>query len=137
MNKVVMIGNLVKDPEIREVKIGNDTIKKCKFRIAVARINAESQADFFNVVVWRGLAESCYKFLKKGSKCCVIGRLQNNIYETQDGQKRYSIDIVADEVEFLNRVIDNNSITEERVVNEQPLVSDADLIPTDDDQMPF
>lgn len=137
MNKVFMIGRLVKDPEMRDVKVGDDTVKKCRFRIAVERRNAEGQADFFNVVVWRKQAENCGKYLKKGSKVSVIGRLENSSFTGKDGKEVQNTDIVAEEVEFLNRVVGNENSDEQRVIDEQPLVNNADLMPIDDDQMPF
>lgn len=137
MNKVFMTGRLVKDPEMRDVKVGDDTVKKCRFRIAVERRNAEGQADFFNVVVWRKQAENCGKYLKKGSKVSVIGRLENSSFTGKDGKEIQNTDIVAEEVEFLNRVVGNENSDEQRVIDEQPLVNNADLMPIDDDQMPF
>lgn len=137
MNKVFMTGRLVKDPEMRDVKVGDDTVKKCRFRIAVERRNAEGQADFFNVVVWRKQAENCGKYLKKGSKVSVIGRLENSSFTGKDGKEIQNTDIVAEEVEFLNRVVGNENGDEQRVIDEQPLVNNADLMPIDDDQMPF
>ena len=90
------------------------------------------QADFFNIVVWRGQAENCHKFLKKGSKCCIIGKIQNSSYE-KDGVTRYTTDIVADEVEFLG------GRTEGGEVPPKPTDSNgsADLEPIDDDSLPF
>ena len=137
MNKVFMTGRLVKDPEMRDVKVGDDTVKKCRFRIAVERRNAEGQADFFNVVVWRKQAENCGKYLKKGSKVSVSGRLENSSFTGKDGKEIQNTDIVAEEVEFLNRVVGNENGDEQRVIDEQPLVNNADLMPIDDDQMPF
>jgi single-strand DNA-binding protein len=101
MNKVVLIGNLTRDPELSKIPSG---ISVCKFSIAVNRkfANADGQrdTDFFNITTWRGLGENCAKFLKKGNKVCVIGQIQTRIYE-QDGVKKYVTDIIADEVEFL------------------------------------
>ena len=81
MNKVMLIGNLTRDPELSTTNSG---VSVCRFSIAVQRSfrnnEGEREADFFNIVVWRGLADNCHKFLKKGSKCCVIGRIQNGIF---------------------------------------------------------
>lgn len=137
MNKVFMTGRLVKDPEIRDVKVGEDDVKNCRFRIAVARKSTENQADFFNVVVWRKQAENCGKYLKKGSKVSVIGKLENSNFTGKDGKEVQTIDIVAEEVEFLNRVADNEKVDEQRVIDDTPLVNNVDLMPIDDDQMPF
>ena len=90
MNKVIMIANLAADPEVRTTQNG---VSVCTFRIAVQRKVANQQgvreADFFSVVAWRQLADLCGRFLKKGSKACVIGSLQNREYEAKDGSKRF------------------------------------------------
>jgi single-strand DNA-binding protein len=82
-------------------------ISVCTFSVAVQRRFAnqqgERQADFFNIVTWRALADNCGKYLKKGSKVFVAGPLQNRTYEAQDGTKRYVTEVIADEVEFLDR----------------------------------
>ncbi len=134
MNKVYLIGNLTRDPEVSETSTG---VPYCRFSIAVNRnfTNAEGnrEADFFNVIVWRGQAESCGKFLKKGSKIAVVGSLQNRSYEDKDGVKRTVTDVVASEVEFLttNRGEDEGQevirpVKKERLSLE-PVDSDDDL----------
>ena len=100
MNKVYMIGNLTRDPEMRSTQSG---ISVCNFSIAVNRrkdANGNQQTDFLNVVAWRQLGELCGKFLMKGKKVAVVGMLQTRSYQAQDGSKRTAYDIVADEVEF-------------------------------------
>ena len=103
MNKVYLIGNLTRDPEISTTTSG---ISVCRMSIAVGRrfANAEGgrDTDFFNVTAWRGTADNCAKFLKKGNKIAVSGSIQTRNYEKADGTKGFSIDIVADEVEFLS-----------------------------------
>ena len=102
MNKVILIGNLTRDPELTETSSG---VPVCRFAIAVSRdfANAEGtrETDFFNITVWRGRAENCAKYLKKGNKVAVIGSIQIRSYEDKDGIKRSSTDIIANEVEFL------------------------------------
>lgn len=113
MNKVILIGNLTKDPEGGETPSG---ISYSRLSIAVNRPftdeNGERQADFFNVTVWRTQAENCLKYLCKGKKVCVVGRLQNRTYEDRDGNKRMATDIIAEEVEFLSPA-SNSSETEQ------------------------
>lgn len=139
MNRVFLIGNLTKDPE---VTVTTNDVVNCKFSVAVTRrYNSASGAkdtDFFTIVCWRGLAENCGKYLRKGSKVGICGSIQNKNYETSDGVKRYSTEIVADEVQFLS----SRSETEE--VNELPEVSvakrqtkAAELKPIEDDDLPF
>ena len=102
MNKVILVGNLTRDPELTETPNG---IAVCRFAIAVSRDYANSEGtretDFFNITVWRGRAENCGKYLKKGNKVAVVGSLQNRSYEDKDGIKRTVTDVVASEVEFL------------------------------------
>lgn len=103
MNKVFLIGNLTKDPEMRSTQSG---VVVCNFTIAVNRRfrNAQTgqqETDFLNVIAWRQLAELCSKYLAKGRKVAVTGSIQTRTYEAQDGSKRTAWDIVADEVEFL------------------------------------
>jgi single-strand DNA-binding protein len=133
MNKVWLIGNLTKDPELTETPNG---IAVCKFSIAVSRDYSNSdgnrETDFFNVTVWRGRAESCGRYLKKGSKVSVVGSLQNRSYEDKDGIKRTLTDIVASEVEFLTP---KNAQSEDEVApvrRERPV-----LEAIDDNQLPF
>jgi len=103
MNKAILIGNLTKDPELITTNSG---ISVCRFTLAVSRrytnSSGERETDFLNIVVWRTLGENCHKYLKKGSKCCVVGQVQTRSYEAQDGTKKYITEIVAEEVEFLS-----------------------------------
>lgn len=103
MNKAFLIGNLTKDPELRTTGSG---ISVCSFTVAVQRRfkdqNGERQADFIPVIVWRGLAENCAKYLAKGRKVAVSGEIQTRSYDAQDGTKRYVTEIVAADVEFLS-----------------------------------
>lgn len=103
MNKVFLIGNLTRDPEMRSTQSG---VAVCNFSIAVNRrfknANGEQETDFLNVIAWRQLAELCGKYLAKGRKVAVTGSIQTRQYEAKDGSKRTAWDIVADEVEFLS-----------------------------------
>ena len=102
MNKVFLIGNLTKDPDVRTTGSGTSV---CTFRIAVSRRFSNQQgeriSDFFDVVAWRQLADLCGRYLARGRKVAVVGELQNRSYEAKDGTKRYVTEVVADEVEFL------------------------------------
>lgn len=103
MNKVFMIGNLTRDPELSETKNGTSV---CKFSIAVNRnftnADGERECDFFNVIAWRSLGEVCAKYLSKGKKVSVCGWFQTRTYETDKGEKRTLYEIVAEDVEFLS-----------------------------------
>ena len=135
MNKVILIGNLTRDPELTETPSG---VAVCRFAIAVSRdyANADGtrETDFFNITVWRGRAENCGKYLKKGNKVAITGSLQNRSYEDKDGIKRNVTDIIANEVEFLTP---KNAQGDEDVA---PVVSRRELPQLeaiDDNQLPF
>ena len=104
LNNVVLIGNLTRDPELRYTPSG---LPVATLRIAVNRNftnqQGEIETDFFNVVVWRTQAEKCAEYLAKGRQISVTGRLQSRSWEGNDGQRRSTIEIVADRVVFLGR----------------------------------
>lgn len=135
MNKVYLIGNLTRDPELAETSSG---IKVCRFAIAVNRTYAGSdgnrETDFFNITVWRTQAENCGRYLKKGSKVAVVGSLQNRSYEDKDGIKRNVTDIVASEVEFLASRSSSDGGTDEQG---SPRKERPKLEPVSDDDLPF
>jgi len=103
MNKVFLIGNLTRDPELTET---NGGIKICRFAIAVNRnysgADGERKTDFFNCVAWRNLGETVARYTKKGNKVCVSGSIELRNYEDSQGVKRTAVDIVAQDVEFLS-----------------------------------
>ena len=133
MNKVVLVGNLTKDPELSTTTSG---ISVCRFTLAVSRrfvgSNGERETDFINIVVWRGQAENCHKYLKKGSKCGVVGSIQTRNYDAQDGSKRYVTEIVADEVEFISTSRAQDGQSRDQVAEDV-----TELKPIDDDSLPF
>lgn len=100
MNKVFVIGNLTKAPELRSTQTGASV---ATFTVAVQRRFKRDETDYLNVVAWRGLADNCARYLVKGQKVAVCGEIQTRSYDGQDGTKRYVTEIVADDVEFLNR----------------------------------
>ena len=101
MNKLTIIGNLTKDPELRTTASG---INVCNMTVAVNRRRAgnDPETDFFGVSVWRGLGESCAKYLRKGAKVCVIGAVGVRTYQTNSGETRAVMEVNADDVEFLS-----------------------------------
>ena len=129
MNKVYLIGNLTRDPEITTTTNG---ISRANFTLAVQRrfMNADGErdTDFINIVVWRAQADNCHKFLKKGSKAAISGSIQTRNYDAPDGTKRYVTEIVADEVEFLSTKNSEGASKVEEV---------AKLQPVEDDDLPF
>ncbi len=104
LNKVVLIGRLTRDPELRYTSGG---IAVTRFTLAVDRNytnqQGEREADFIPIVVWRGQAETSAKYLNKGRLVAVSGRIQTGSYETPEGQRRYTTEVIADDVRFLDR----------------------------------
>ena len=138
MNRVVLIGNLAKDPELTTT---NNGVSLCKFTIAVPRrfagSDGEREADFLPIIVWRGQAENCYKYLKKGSKAAIIGSVQTRSYEGTDGTRRYITEIVADEVEFLNSRAGGDEEVFEKPMSDSKKDVVSKFEPIDDDDLPF
>ena len=139
MNKVILVGNLTKDPELVTT---NNGISLCRFTLAVQRrfttSDGEREADFINIVVWRAQAANCYKYLKKGSKAGVVGTLQTRAYDGNDGTRKYATEVVAEEVEFLASKGATN--TEEAEAGSKS-TGKSDVVnkfePIDDDNLPF
>lgn len=102
MNKVILMGRLTKDPELRYTSSSN--IAKCTFTLAVDRRftkqGEEKQADFFNIVAWRNQAEFCSKWFQKGKMVVVVGSLQNRSWDDNEGKKHYITEVIAEETYF-------------------------------------
>ena len=107
MNKLTIIGNLTRDPELRTANTGDGPVSVCSFTIAVNRRrgnNAEAgqpEADFFRITAWRQLGDICGRYLAKGRKVAITGTVSASAYVGQDGQARASLEVQADDVEFL------------------------------------
>ena len=100
MNKITLIGNLTANPETHTTTSGKTV---CSFNLAVNRKKtSEPQTDFFRINAWNGLGDVCARCLTKGKKVAFIGELQARIYEDKQGKTRLSLDVLADEVEFLS-----------------------------------
>lgn len=144
MNKVVLIGRLTRDPELRYT--GNNTAV-ATFSLAVNRNfsnqNGEREADFINIVVWRKQAENVKNYLTQGSQVAVEGRIQTRSYDDNNGQKRYVTEVVADNVEFLGSKNSSNNSNNMNSSNkaEEPTPYDFGAAPepkgTDIDSNPF
>ena len=136
MNKVILIGNLTRDPELTKPANG---VSICRFSLAVTRNYAgsdgERKTDFFNCVAWRGLGETVARYAHKGNKIAVSGSIELRNYEDKDGVKRTAIDIVAQDVEFLTpRQSDSgNDETGYRSGGRKPALQEFD----DDGDIPF
>lgn len=109
MNKVILMGRLTRDPEMRQTPNG---VSVCSFSIAVNRRFAkegQQTADFINCTAWRQQAEFICKYFPKGSMIAVVGSLQSRSWENQEGKKQYSTDVVVDEVYFTGSKNDGSS----------------------------
>lgn len=120
MNKVFLIGRLTNDTELATTASG---INYCRFSLAVSRPHSKDESDFFTIQTWRGLADNCSKYLRKGSLCSVCGSIQNYSFE-KNGEKRTTTQIIAEEVEFLSPA--NSKKT-----------AQPELTPVQDDSLPF
>lgn len=100
MNKAFIVGRLTRPPEARTTPNG---VSVTTFTVAVTRRMNREEADFLNVVTWRGLADNCAKYLVQGQQVAVVGEIRTRSYEAKDGSRRYVTEIQADDVEFLSR----------------------------------
>lgn len=109
INKVILVGNVGQDPEIRYTGDANNGTKVATIRLATTERyrdknnNPQEHTEWHNVVVWRGQADVVEKYVKKGTQLYVEGRLRSRSWEDQTGAKRYAIDIVADTIQLLGR----------------------------------
>ena len=129
MNKVILIGNLTRDPELKELPSG---VFVCNIGIAVPKDFGEEGADFFEIKIFNKQAQNCEKFLKKGRKIAVIGRLQNRSYEDREGIKRTVTEVLANDVEFLSPKQAENEEVSATTNRERPRLEEID-----DNQLPF
>ena len=133
MNRVVLVGRLTKDPELRTTGSG---ISQTRFTLAVNRRSSgndgQREADFISCVAWRGTAEAIAKYLKKGRELAVEGRIQTGSYDAQDGTKRYTTDVVVDNFTFIGSGANSSANGDE--FNEGP---SSDIATTDISEDPF
>ncbi len=140
MNKVILIGNLTADPELRTTPSGTSV---CTFRLAVERRftskDGEKQTDFINIVAWRQLGELCAKYLQKGRQAAVSGSLQIRNYEDREGAKRIAAEVVAEDVQFLRDGSRQGGGDYNRPpLPPEPAATDfAPFTDVDDDSLPF
>lgn len=133
-NKAFLVGRLTKDPELRYT---NNNLATCNFTLAVPRVFAkegQQQADFIPVVTWQKTAEFCLKYFAKGQKVIVIGRIQVRSWDDNEGKKRWSTEVVAEEVDFADGKKSNTGDAYEPTQNN----SGGGFYPVDeDDELPF
>lgn len=139
MNKVFIIGNLTRDPELRTTSAG---VSVCSFTVAVNRRGrtqgaeaSQQEADFYRVSAWRQLGENCNRYLAKGRKVAVVGNLTLQSFTGNDGQARSSLEVQADEVEFLSP---RNEGDAPRTDSTAPApASNNGFVEIDEDELPF
>ena len=140
MNKVVLMGRLTRDPEVRYTQTNNTVV--ASFSLAVnrrfVRQGEERQADFISIVAWSKLGEFCSKYFKKGQQVGVIGRIQTRTWDDDQGQKHYVTEVVAEEAYFADSKRDaeaSNSSFENTFGNSIPGGTDFEVSSSDD--LPF
>jgi single-strand DNA-binding protein len=137
VNKVILVGNVGKDPDIRHLDSG---VSVASFPLATSETyrNKESQkvtnTEWHNIVVWRGLAEVVEKYVKKGDPLYIEGKIRSRSYDDKDGNKKYITEIIADNMQMLGskQSNDNGSSSEEK----QP-ETDIETTPQEEDDLPF
>lgn len=138
MNKVIFMGNMVRDPEVRYTQ-GSDPKAVVSFSLAINRKFAkdgEENVDFFNCVAFGKTGEFVEKYFKKGSRMLMSGRIQNNNYTNKNGEKVYAVQIVADDIEFAER----KSVSESNTSNAGNANAGSDdfmNVPEGVDSLPF
>jgi single-strand DNA-binding protein len=135
MNKLTLIGNLTSNPELRSTQSGKSV---CVFTIAVDRRFAQDGnkiTDFFRINAWGKVGENCGKYLSKGKKVAVIGELQARLYDAKNGEQRLSLDVQADEVEFLSpKDADTATVSHGKVKPDDPMQGFTEI---NTDDLPF
>ena len=141
MNKVILMGRLTRDPEVRYTQTNNTLV--ASFSIAVnrrfVRQGEERQADFINIVAWSRLGEFCSKYFKKGQQVGIIGRLQVRNWDDDQGQKHYITEVVAEEAYFADsrRDSDSSSSFESTFGTTEPGNMGSDFEVSSSDDLPF
>ena len=140
MNKVFLIGNLTRDPELRETPSG---VAMCRFAIAVQRPyssqDGERQTDFFECTAWRGLGETIARYTKKGNKVAVTGSIELRDYEDNQGARRTAVDVIVQDCEMLTPRDNSNGFDDvadaprQSAPKKKPMLQAMD----DDSDIPF
>lgn len=132
MNRAILIGRLTKEPELKATASG---VSVCTFTLAVDRRFKQEgpEADFIPVVVWRAQAENCAKYLHKGSQASVCGSIQTRSYDDKNGNKVYTTEVNAEEVQFLSK--GNNEAESGSVSPHNEF--ESQMMPVEDEDVPF
>ena len=141
MNKIILVGNLTKDPELRYTQQTQTPV--CNFDIAVNRRNpdGENSAMYFRVTTWRNTAEACAKYLAKGRKVYVDGPLGASTYQGNDGSTRVSLEVTAENVEFLSSREDGQGSVKPQAATRpqapQQMSMSSGFTPVETEELPF
>ena len=139
MNKVILMGRLTKDPEVRYTQTNNTLV--ASFSLAVnrrfAKQGEERQADFINVVAWSKTGEFVSKYFKKGQQVGVVGRIQTRTWDDEQGQKHYVTEVVAEETYFADSKRDGDTSSFEDTFGESVAQNTDFQINSSDDDLPF
>lgn len=136
MNKLIITGNLTRDPELRTTQNGKNV---CTFTVAV-NLRKGDETDYFRVTAWDQLGDNCQRYLAKGRKVAVVGSVSVNSYTTQNGEHRASLEVSASEVEFLsskNEGQQNGEYAPQTVHKEAPANVPVGYEEVTDDDLPF
>lgn len=133
MNKTIQLGRVTRDPELKKTQ---NNVSVTSFSLAVNRAykneDGENVADFHNVVAWKETAEAICKYVKKGHRILIEGRVENRTYETSNGETRTITEIIADKVEF----VETKEKTERETFGKDPVHGQERVTPTSED-LPF
>ena len=144
MNKVILMGRLTRDPEVRYTQTNNTMV--ATFSLAVnrrfARQGEERQADFINIVAWNKTAEFVSKYFKKGQQVAVVGRLQTRTWDDDKGQKHYITEVIAEETYFADSRRDGSQSGDDfgtsfGIEGQIPQSADSEFEVSSGDDLPF
>lgn len=138
LNRVVLIGRLTRDPELRYTPSG---VATCSFTLAVDRnysnSKGEREADFIPIVTWRNIAETCANYLRKGLLVAVEGRIQVRHYDNNEGRRVYVTEVIAENVRFLEYANKRDTQTDDQNQSGDPFANSGEPIDISDDDLPF
>ena len=129
MNKLYIIGNLTRDPEVRTTQSG---VNVCSFSVAVNRKGKAEGTDYFRVTCWRGLADIAGKYLSKGKKVAVIGQVTLGSYKDRNGEMHHSLELSADDIELISPRDNYEQQEREAIQAERP-----GMVPVSTEDLPF
>ena len=132
MNKIIIIGNLTGTPELRVTQSG---VSVCQFTVAVNGRRKDDGATFFRVTAWRALGETCHKYLDRGRKVMVCGTVSASAYTGRDGKPRASIEVTAEDVEFLSAMVHDAQAAQEEPAQQHDTEGGFTAVETED--LPF